>query len=475
MNTTTHTSHNKWLVLISVAMFTFMATLDGSIINIAIPTISKSLSVPMNQAVWIISIYIVIICIFLLLFGKLADMIGKAKIFKIGTIIFVLGSFLCGIKVNLAFLLFARVVQALGASMTMSTNFGIITEVFPENQRGRALGILGSFVSLGSIAGPGLGGILLAHLDWSYIFWVNIPVGIFAIALGAKYLPKSTPARMGVIDWPGFFLFAATITVFFTTVFLGQEIGFARVSIISLIILAGILLSVFVKVENKTDNPLVDFNVFKNKLFTIGLLCAFFVFMANSFFTVLMPFYLQETLGLSVSYAGMILMSLSFVMMFATPISGAISDKVGREILTFIGLVVMGMCQIALSLLNAHTPISLFIGIIITLGIGNALFQSPNSAIVMSSVPKHELGMAGGLNSLARNLGMICGIALSTTSLYAMMSFKAGYHVSGYIEDAPELFVFGMSKTFLISFLIMVIASALTGYRLFHHTKLKNN
>lgn len=467
------TSYNKWLVLISVAMFTFMATLDGSIINIAIPTISRSLDVPMNQAVWIISVYLVVICVFLLLFGKIADMIGKATIFKIGTITFVFGSFLCGVKVSLEFLLFARVIQALGASMTMSTNFGIITEAFDVSQRGKALGILGSFVSLGSIAGPGLGGILLAHFDWSYIFWINIPVGLFAIALGALYLPKDKPARLGSVDWSGFLLFGATIIVFFVTVFLGQEIGFFRFGIVALIVLAAILWMLFVRCEKKSLNPLVDFNVFKNKLFTIGLLCAFLVFMANAFFTVLIPFYLQETLSLSPSYAGMILMSLSFVMMFATPISGAISDKVGREILTFIGLVMMALCQIALSLLNANTPITMFIVIIVLLGIANALFQSPNSAIVMSSVPKHELGMAGGLNALARNLGMISGIALSSTSLYALMSMKAGYKVTTYLEDAPELFVFGMSCAFLVAAIIMVVASVLTGYRLFNHKNLK--
>ena len=161
---------NRWWILIAISMFTFMSTLDGSIVNIALPTISDDMGIPMNQAEWVVSVYLMIVCSCLLLFGKIGDSRGKIKVFRIGTLIFVLGSLLCGFNHSLGILLFARVVQAIGASMTMATNAGIITEVFPIHERGRALGAIGAFVSLGSIAGPGLGGLILSQFSWRTFF-----------------------------------------------------------------------------------------------------------------------------------------------------------------------------------------------------------------------------------------------------------------------------------------------------------------
>src|SRR5699024_5029719 len=161
----------------------------------------------------------------LLLFGKLGDAYGKIRVFKIGTILFTIGSLLCGLNSGLMFLLGARTLQAVGAAMTMSTNNGIITEVFPFNERGRALGTIGSFVALGSIAGPGVGGLILAHLHWGYIFLINVPVGIIAILLGMKVLPKDITLSKQKIDKTGSFLFALVMVTLFAGVFLGQEIG----------------------------------------------------------------------------------------------------------------------------------------------------------------------------------------------------------------------------------------------------------
>ncbi len=181
---------NRWWIMFAVSLFTFMSVLDGSIVNIALPVMSKDMKIPMNQSEWVVSIYLIVICALLLLFGKLGDNFGKIKIFKLGAILFTIGSLLCGINLGLIPLLIARAIQAIGAAMTMSTNNGIITEIFPFNERGRALGTIGSFVALGAIAGPGLGGIILAHLDWTYIFWINDPIGIIGIIIGQFILPK---------------------------------------------------------------------------------------------------------------------------------------------------------------------------------------------------------------------------------------------------------------------------------------------
>ena len=205
---------NIWLILIATCLFTFMSTLDGSIVNIAMPMISKSLNIEMSIAEWIVSLYMLTICCLLIFWGKLSDSIGKIKIFRIGTFIFIIGSLLCGTSKSIEMLLLSRIIQALGASMTMATNYGIITEYFPKEMRGKSLGILGSFVSLGSIAGPSLGGLILQNYSWHYIFLINIPVGLFAIILGYFVFPKKISKNLNFnIDYLGFILFSTSICI----------------------------------------------------------------------------------------------------------------------------------------------------------------------------------------------------------------------------------------------------------------------
>lgn len=166
------------VILFNIALMTFMATLDGSIVNVALPTMAKKLSISTEAVSWVVSIYLLVIAGTILIFGRLGDIIGKTKIFNFGIIIFTMGSLICGIAGSFPFLLFARVVQAIGAAGTMSANQGIITQVFPPQERGRALGINGTFVALGSLAGPPIGGFIVGSLDWNYIFLINVPIGI---------------------------------------------------------------------------------------------------------------------------------------------------------------------------------------------------------------------------------------------------------------------------------------------------------
>ncbi len=466
--------NNMWLILIATCLFTFMSTLDGSIVNIAMPMISKNLNIDMSQAEWIVSVYMITICCLLIFWGKISDIIGKVKIFKIGTFIFVIGSLFCGISSSIELLLISRIIQAIGASMTMATNYGIITENFPPDMRGRSLGVLGSFVSLGSIAGPGIGGIILQKLTWHYIFLINIPVGIFAIILGYFVFPKSKRKDIPLdIDFLGFILFAISITSLFMGIFIGQVTTFTKPLVISLFILFIISIILFIYREKKAYNSLIDLNIFKSVPFSLGLLCALLIFSANLFMNTLMPFYLQDALKLSPLLSGFILMCVPIAMIVVAPISGALSDKIGSEGLTFIGLLIVCISQILLVFVGLNTPIYILIILTLVTGIGVALFQSPNNSIVMSSVEPKYLGIAGSMNSLARNLGMVIGLSLSTTILYNAMSSKAGYRVTGYIAGQDNLFLYGMHIAFIVSFLLCFIAFLVTGFRLFRKRKVQ--
>ena len=456
---------NRWWVLVSVALFTFMSTLDSSIVNIALPTISDNLKVPMNQAEWVVSIYLIFICAFLLFFGRVADSIGKIKIYKAGTWVFTIGSLLCGINHSLALLLVARVVQALGAAMTMSTNSGIITEVFPMKERGRALGSVGAFVSLGSIAGPGLGGLLLARLPWSYIFWINVPVGIATILLGRYFLPKDLNMSGAKVDRPGALTFALGIIGLFGAIFIGQEAGFLTTGPLLLFLFGVLSFAAFGWLSKKQAEPLINFRIFKNKLFTISLLTAVFIFAANFFSNVVLPFYLQNALGNTAASAGLLMMIFPLVMVVGSPFSGFLIDKFGPGPLTVVGLIVLSVSALIMCAIGLDTTIVVFIIASALMGLGNALFQPANNTTIMSSVGVKELGVASSLNSFARNLGMVLGIASATTILYAAMSQNYGQHVTTYLNDQPQVFMFGMKIVFFAAFLLYFVAFLLTVYR----------
>lgn len=457
---------HRWLILISVCMFTFMSTLDGSIVNIALPVMNKDLRIPMNQAEWVVSIYLIVICALLLLFGKLGDAYGKIRVFKIGTILFTIGSLLCGLNSGLMFLLGARTLQAVGAAMTMSTNNGIITEVFPFNERGRALGTIGSFVALGSIAGPGVGGLILAHLHWGYIFLINVPVGIIAILLGMKVLPKDITLSKQKIDKTGSFLFALVMVTLFAGVFLGQEIGFIKIGVLALFIIALVSFIGFIKVELHVERPVLDLQIFRNTSFTISIFCAFLIFVANFFFNVISPFYLENARGLAANYAGYVLMTFPIVQVVVAPIAGAVSDKIGPKLLTFIGLILISISQIGYMFMSLATPMWIFMLFVGLVGLGNGIFQAPNNTIVMNSVEVKDLGIAGGINALARELGMIIGISAATTVLFSSMSHTAGHTVTSYIPSQPRLFISGMRVAFMVSLVICLVATVITGIRL---------
>ncbi|WP_339202961.1 MFS transporter [Paenibacillus sp. FSL K6-3182] len=456
----------RWMILIVLNLFTFMATLDGSIVNIALPVLVKQLHLPLAKVEWVTTIYLMSICTAILFFGKLGDIAGKIKIFKIGMVVFIFGSLLCGLSSSLPFLIASRVIQAIGASMTMANSQGIVTDIFPSTERGKAIGLIGTFVSLGSIAGPSLGGIIVSTLGWEYIFWVNVPIGLIAIILGWKVLPSDFIKVKSKIDIPGSLLFAVFIIALFAGLLLGQQLGYGDSLIILSLIVAGAAFIAFIGVELRSSHPLLQLSLFKNSLFSLSILCGFLVFVANFCFNIIAPFYAQNMLELSPFYAGFLLMLFPICMVVISPISGALSDKIGSEALTFAGLIVMVIAQFGLARLHDGSSVVLVGVWIAMLGIGSGLFQPPNNSLIMSKVPRTQLGSAGSVNSLVRNVGMVVGITLATTILFHEMSSKAGYRVTDLIPGQPAIFLSGMHVVFMTSSAICLVCAMLTCWRL---------
>jgi len=349
----------------------------------------------------------------------------------------------------------------------MANSQGIITEVFPANERGKALGITGTFVALGSLVGPALGGFIVGATNWKYIFLINVPIGLITLFCAFKKLPKKHKVVKGKLDSLGALLFMFAIVPLFVALGRGQVIGFS-----SPIILIGFTVSIisfitFIKVEKKREYPLLQLSIFKNKLFSLSIFCGFISFVAIFCSIIIQPFYLQDILKFSPASTGLVLMIFPLILSVASPLSGHLSDKIGSEILTFIGLVVTSLGLLLMSTLNEQSSLPSMVFFIGVMSMGNGLFQSPNNSLIMSTVPKDKLGIAGSVNALVRNLGMVCGIALATTILYNRMSYKIGYHVSDYVVGRNDAFIYGMKIVYITAAVICLIGAILTFIRLY--------
>jgi EmrB/QacA subfamily drug resistance transporter len=459
---------SKWYILIVVVMFTFMSTLDGSIVNVALPKMAESLGVTTSNIQLVATSYLIAIAGTILIFGKLGDMFGKTKIFKFGIALFTLGSFLCGATSSFSVLILARIIQAIGAAGTMANSQGIITEVFPPYERGKALGLVGTFVALGSLVGPGLGGIIVGATGWEYIFLINVPIGVVVLGLSFKLFPKNHHENQPDerLDVMGALLFMFTIVPLFLSLNEGLKYGFTNPFILTGFTIAVLSFLAFILVEKRRKYPLIQLEMFDNKLFTLSIFCGFISFVAIFCSNIILPFYLQNVRSYTPQHAGLLLMVYPLILTVVAPFGGSLSDKIGSEILTFIGLLFTSVGLFMMSTLNENTSLITMILFIATMSVGNGLFQSPNNSLVMSTVARDKLGIAGSINALIRNLGMVCGIALSTTLLYSMMSAKIGYRVTDYVVGRSDVFIYGMKVVYITAGIISLFGAILTFLRL---------
>ena len=462
-------TYSKWSILFTVLIMTFMVTLDGSIVNVALPVMSSELNASMGDIEWVASIYLVVTCATILIFGRLGDMIGKVRIFQIGVILFTIGSLLCSISGTLPLLIGARVVQGLGSAAALANNQGIITESFPPDERGKALGFVSTFVALGSMTGPTLGGMILTVLPWTYIFLINIPVGVLSFLIGLRTLPNKKPAKPGRLDAKGSVLLLLSILLLFGSFTLLQN-GVSLPIIIG-IIAGAVFLVLFIVVEKRMDDPLVPIGIFKNKMFSLNLFTMLTAFVAIGANNIIMPFYLQDARQFSPGMAGLLMTVIPLITAVMGPISGTMSDHIGSELPTMIGLIFTTVGLALMTMLGIDTTIAVIILFLAVIAVGSALFQSPNNSLVMGSVSRDELGLVGSLAGLVRNMGMSVGITAGTSLLYSRMSDMAGYRVTNYIPGQPDVFLYGLRSVYIMLAVVVFVGALLTIIRFVYARK----
>lgn len=460
-----HNVQKKSVTLFVVVAMSFLATLDSSIVNIALPVMAKGLAVPLSSIEWVVASYIMVICSTLLFFGRLGDIFGKSRIFSIGTLLFTIGTLLCGLCQSFIPLIACRFIQGIGASAYMANNNGIVTQLYPEEERGKALGVLAAAVALGTMVGAPLGGLIVSVLSWNFIFYVKVPIGIVIFVLGLKYLPKDKKSSGQQIDKAGSLLQFIGTMLLFGALIGAQKAGFSSPYILGALLLAFVILAAFITREKGRRQPLLELGLFKNQLFSISLICALISFICVQAYTFVFPFYFQDTLKLSPSSAGLLMMISPIIITVLSAFCGALSDKIGSEVLTLIGLIVMTVSFLLMSLLGIHSPAvisAVFLGI---MAIGQSLFQPANNSLIMSACPRDKLGIGGSVNSLVRNFGQYLGIVLSTTLLYTFMSGKIGYTVTDYVKGRDDVFVFGMKYVYMILMALCLLGALLTAFR----------
>ena len=403
----------KWLILTSVSLGSLMATLDGSIVNIALPAIETDFRIGLNSVEWVVVAYLLVVGSLLLPFGRLGEVLTFKRVYLAGFAIFTLASVCCGASPNAAMLVAFRVFQGVGAAMLMAMGPAIVAHTFQDHERGRALGLNGVSVAIGLSLGPALGGILTQVATWRAIFLINLPIGLLAILWAARVLPSEKPGKDQSFDVKGAALSGIALFALLLALSDGQEWGWTSPVVVGLFIAFVVLGAAFLRVERRSIQPMIDLALFKIRPFSAGLASVVVAFAGLFTATFLLPFLLAQGRGFSPIEAGLLLTPVPITMALVAPISGAASDRFGPRVLASTGMALMALSLVSLTQLPVDFALPDLVWRLVLLGVGQGMFMSPNSSAVLGSVPRPRIGTASGTLAQMRVNGQAVGIALS--------------------------------------------------------------
>jgi EmrB/QacA subfamily drug resistance transporter len=458
-----------------------MSTLDVSIVNISLPRIMGDLNANLSAIQWVVLAYLLTISSLLLTFGRLADLMGRKRVYIAGFAVFTVGNLLAGLSHSVTELILARALTGVGGAMIQANGTAITAAVFPPEERGKALGLNGTIVAAGLVTGPTIGGVLTDALGWRSVFFVAIPVGLLAIPLAALILQEgliSSPrgARREPFDWLGALLWAGLLFAFLFALNRGPDIGWSSPVIVTLFAASALLLVAFTLVELRNAYPTIRLSLFRIWGFSAGCTASFSAFVGQQASTFLMPFYLQVALALSARMAGLLMTTVPFAMALVAPVSGRLSDRYGSRALATAGLGILVLGLFLLSrVTTADQGYAPVVGALTLLGLGAGMFQSPNNSFIFGSVPREHYGVASGFIATMRTAGSSLGITLwgtIVTSQLASHGFKGSLQAAAgspaVTGEVTSVFLdglhFAMYGAMAVVF-VGILASALRGAR----------
>ncbi len=442
------TIDRKWMVLISLFLGTYIGPLNSSVTNIALPYIASYFDTTISNAGWVTMSFLLVATSLMLAYGRAGDIYGHRPVYLTGFIILIVASGLSGMAAALWQLVIFRGIQAVGAGMMMATVSAIVTETFPAAERGKALGLSSMTVAMGLATGPIIGGMLVAACGWRSVFLVNIPIGLIGFLWSWYSLPATSARKIQVFDTAG------AITLFFALTSLllflskGKQWGWTSGTGGLLLLSFLLMFSLFIIAERKSKAPMVDLNLFRDRLFSAANTSTFLNYIAQYSLVFLLPFYLERVRHMAPRDMGLLLTSFPLFYLIAAPISGAISDKVGTRIPAGLGMALTAAGLWGLSLLTPDTSFAYIALQLALIGIGTGTFQSPNNSAIMGCVPRSRLGLASSMLAGNRNLGMVMGVAISSA---VFSSRYANFLGGGQDKGDAVAFVWAVNSAFMVA------------------------
>jgi EmrB/QacA subfamily drug resistance transporter len=416
--------HYKWIAMIIVSIGSFMTTLDASIIPISLPELSEVFHAGPATVLWVFLIYLLVGTGLMLIMGRVSDIIGRKHLYTAGFIIFTLGLGLCPLAQNITQLILFRLLESIGAAMLVATGMAIVTASFPSRERGKALGIVGAASGIGLTSGPILGGFLIGALGWASIFYVRLPIGVIGSVMAWTMLREQPSANpRGRFDLWGALTLFGFLTCLLLAVNQGQTLGWTSSFVLGLGAVAIVLLFLFLAVEKRTAEPVVDLGLFRDRLFATAAWSHLLFYIAIAAITFLMPFYLIDDIAYSPAIAGLLLITIPLFRVIIAPLSGRLYDRLGSFLLCLVGLALTCLGLFLLSKLNdASTASDVVLRLAIT-GLGIGLFVTPNTSAIMGVVGRSRLGTASAMVPTVRQMGMSIGLAIAGT-VFVIAGFR---------------------------------------------------
>jgi EmrB/QacA subfamily drug resistance transporter len=424
-------SHGRRMLILAICcMSLLIVSLDVTIVNVALPSIQRELHATVSGLQWIIDAYTLVLASFLMLSGSTADRVGRRRIFQTGLIAFTLGSLLCSLAPSLGWLVVFRMIQALGGSMLNPVALSIIANTFVgPAERARAIGIWGAVVGISMSLGPIVGGALVESVGWRGIFWVNIPVGLAALVLTARFVPESRAPHARKVDPVGQLLVIGTLAALIYGIIEGPGSGWTSPKIIACFAVAVAAAAGLIGYESRRPEPLIDLRFFRSAPFSGATLIAVCAFAAFGGFLLLNTLYLQNVRGYSALQAGLYTVPMAAVTIVCAPLSGRIVAARGPRLPLIVAGVAITASGIMLTRLAAGTSMAWLIAAYVTFGIGFGLVNAPITNTAVSGMPRAQAGVAAAVASTSRQVGQSLGVAVIGSVVVTALvgSFRTGF------------------------------------------------
>ena len=457
--------HECWFILAMVMTGVFLSTMDSGMLNVALPTIMRSFDLSFEHAEIIVTFYLLTITVTLVFWGRFADTWGRGAIYLTGMLLFSLGSLACFFAPSYPALLASRFLQALGASMMMSSGPALIKMVFPADHLGRSLGLVGIATACGLLSGPFISGMILSMFSWRAIFLVSLPVSVTVLLLGRFFiLRRLPPAGSRVVfafDWLGSCCWV-TIVVLGLSLFHSLDRFFSPFNTVTFGLFV-VLVIVFIRVEKNAANPILPISLLRKRFYWVAVLTAAISFATMFTVLVLVPFYLEYVIRLPVEKVGAVMMAVPATLIVLSPLSGWLYDKIGARFLTTAGLGLCCLALLGLATLAAESSMAEVTVKLALLGAGQSVFLSPNSASVLSQVSEEYAGITAGILATARNFGMVAGATLAAALFSWWFTFySGGGQLADYALSDRNAFILALKTTFLMSACLALLGGILS-------------